>query len=112
MEPLHRTVPDFLAALLRKAPLSPEKLAFTWRSVVGPAVARVSAVHLSAEGIVEVQCPDDHWRREIRRSAPMITERLVFLLGSDVVKKLKVPGASRPASRRKRTSGPRPAPGT
>ncbi len=101
MEPLQRTVPTFLAELLRRAPLSPEKLAFAWRASVGPAIARVSTANLTSDGVVEVRCPDDHWRREIRRSAPMITERLVALLGPEVVKKLKVPGASRPSGRRK-----------
>jgi len=99
MQPLQQLLPDVLADLLRKAPLSPEKVAFAWRAAVGPAIARVSAVRLSDEGVVEVQCGDDHWRREIRRSAQVIKGRLVALLGAEVVKQVKVPGASR--SRRK-----------
>ena len=99
MQPLQQLLPDLLADLLRKAPLSPEKVAFAWRAAVGPAIARVSAVRLSDEGVVEVQCGDDHWRREIRRSAQVIKGRLVALLGAEVVKQVKVPGASR--SRRK-----------
>ncbi len=101
MEPLQRTVPDFLAELLRKAPLSPEKLSFAWRAAVGPAMARVSAVTLTPDGTVEVRCADDHWRREIRRAVPMIRERLAALLGVEIVRQIKVPGASRPARARR-----------
>jgi predicted nucleic acid-binding Zn ribbon protein len=95
MEPLQQTVPAFLAELLRRAPLSPEKLAFAWRTSVGPAMARVSTAHITPDGVVEVRCADDHWRRELKRAAPVITERLRALLGPDIVKKLKVPGPSR-----------------
>jgi predicted nucleic acid-binding Zn ribbon protein len=94
MEPLQQTIPAVLARLLRDAPLSPEKVTFAWRAAVGAAIARVSAVRLSDDGIVWVQCEDDHWRREIRRSATVIKERLVALLGVEVVKQVKVPGAS------------------
>jgi predicted nucleic acid-binding Zn ribbon protein len=93
MQPLQHTIPDVLAELVRKAPLSPEKVTFAWRAAVGPAISHVSAVWLSAEGIVEVACAHDQWRREIRRSMPVIKERLVALLGADVVKQIKVPGA-------------------
>ncbi len=93
MQPLHQFMPKVLADVLRKAPLTPEKVAFAWRAAVGPAIARVSTVQLSADGVVHVACGDDHWRREIRRSAPMITSRLAALLGAEVVKQVKVPGA-------------------
>jgi len=106
MQPLQHVLPDLLAALLRKAPLSPEKVAFAWRAAVGPAIARVSVVRLSDEGVVEVQCGDDHWRREIRRSAPVIKEKLVALLGAEVVKQVKVPGGPR-SKRRSSTGGGR-----
>ncbi len=95
MQPLQQTVPAVLADILRRTPLSPEKVSFAWRVAVGPAVARVSSVQLSPDGVIHVTCGDDHWRREIRRSAPMISSRLVALLGADVVKQVKVPGAAR-----------------
>lgn len=63
-------------------------------------MARVSTVRLSQEGVIEVQCADDHWRREIRRSASMIAARLVPLLGAEVIKQVKVPGASRGRKRK------------
>ncbi len=90
MEPLQHALPAVLADILRRVPLSPEKVSFAWRTAVGPAFARVSAARLSADGVVEVQCGDEHWRREIRRSAPVIRERLAALLGADVVKTVKV----------------------
>ena len=95
MQPLQQSVPAVLADILRRAPLSPEKVLFAWRAAVGPAIARVSSVQLSPDGVIHVACGDDHWRREIRRSAPVITSRLVALLGPDVVKQLKVPGVAR-----------------
>ena len=101
MEPLQQSLPTVLADILRRAPLSPEKVVFAWRAAVGPAIARVSTVRLSQEGVIEVQCADDHWRREIRRSVPMITTRLVTLLGADVIRQVKVPGAG---GRKKRGS--------
>lgn len=104
MEPLQQTVPIFLAELLRRAPLSPEKMAFAWRASVGPAIARIATAHITTDGVIEVQCADDHWRRELKRSAPMIADRLRALLGTDVVKKLKIPAVSRPTGRRRKAA--------
>jgi predicted nucleic acid-binding Zn ribbon protein len=95
MEPLQRAIPDVLTHLLRNAPLSDEKLVFAWRNAVGPAMARASTVRLSGDGTVEVVCADDRWRREIRRSLPVIKERLSALLGHDIVSRVKVAGAAR-----------------
>ncbi len=90
MEPLQHALPAVLAEILRRVPLSPEKVSFAWRNAVGPAFARVSAVRLTDEGVIEVQCGDEHWRREIRRSTPVIKERLAALLGDEVVKSVRV----------------------
>src|SRR5512135_2397151 len=103
MHPLSQTIPDVVARLVRNAPLSPEKVAFAWRAAVGPAMARAASLHLSEAGGVEVTCNDDHWRREIRRSLPMIKERLTALLGGDIVGQLKVPARRTGAARRRRT---------
>lgn len=94
MQPLQHAIPDVLTRLLRGAPLSPEKVTFAWRAAVGPAMARASSVRLSGEGVIEVTCGDDHWRREIRRSLPFIKGRLSALLGEEVVRQLKVAGAA------------------
>ncbi len=102
MHPLSQTIPDVVARLVRNAPLSPEKVAFAWRAAVGPAMARAASLHLSDAGDVEVTCSDDHWRREIRRSLPVIKERLGALLGADVVRRLKVPARRTDAASRRR----------
>ncbi len=96
MQPLQHAIPDVLTHLLRNAPLSSEKVAFAWRAAVGPAMARASSVRLSGDGVIEVACADDHWRREIRRSLPIIRERLAALLGVEVVRRIKLPAAARP----------------
>jgi predicted nucleic acid-binding Zn ribbon protein len=95
MEPLQHAIPNVLTHLLRNAPLSSEKVAFAWRAAVGPAMARASTVRLSSDGVIEVASDDDHWRREIRRSLPIIRERLAALLGAEVVRRITLPAAPR-----------------
>ncbi len=90
MEPLQHAVPAVLADILRRVPLCPEKVSFAWRNAVGPAFARVSAVRLTEDGVIEVQCADEHWRREIRRSTPLIKQRLAALLGDEIVKSVRI----------------------
>ena len=45
--PVHEFMPQALAEILRKAPLTPEKVAFAWRSAVGPAVDKASTYRLT-----------------------------------------------------------------
>ncbi len=82
-------MPDALADVLRKAPLTPEKVAFAWRTTVGPAVERVTAVELRGY-ILHVRTQDATWQREIERSAAVIRRRLATLLGHDIVRGLDV----------------------
>ena len=82
-------MPDALAALLRKAPLTPEKIAFAWRTAVGPSVARVTAVELVG-ATLRVRAKDPQWRREIEHSAGIIRARLDALLGPGTVRGLDV----------------------
>ena len=89
MVPAHTAIPHVLAEVLRKAPLCPEKVAFAWRAAVGPAVARVTAVSLDADGVLRVTANDAHWGREIRRSSKLILARLEGLLGPGTVKSLR-----------------------
>jgi hypothetical protein len=115
MEPIHAFMPEALAALLRDAPLCPEKVTFAWRAAVGPAMNHVSRVELH-DHVLRVQTKNAAWQREIERSAGLIRTRLSMLLGDDVVRELDVrvsrgPGVSdgppaihtprRPAPRRK-----------
>jgi hypothetical protein len=81
-------MPAALAEVLRKAPLTPEKVAFAWRSAVGPAVDKATTVDLR-DGILHVRARDASWQREVERSAGLIRSRLTALLGN-VVKRIEV----------------------
>lgn len=82
-------MPDALAGVLRKAPLTPDKIAFAWRTAVGPAVDRVTSIELKGR-VLHVRAKDAAWRREVERSAGVIRMRLATLLGDDVVRGLDV----------------------
>ena len=82
-------MPDALAAVLPRAPLTPEKVAFSWRTAVGPAVDKVTSIALH-DGVLHVRAKDATWQREIERSAALIRSRLDSLLGEDVVRYIKV----------------------
>jgi predicted nucleic acid-binding Zn ribbon protein len=100
MEPLHQLIPAAVAALVRDVPLSPGKVAFAWRTAVGPAIDRATTVALANGGALEVRVADQHWRREIRRSAPLVLERLATMLGAGTVTKLEIVHAAAEKARR------------
>ena len=81
-------MPDALAEILRKAPLTPEKVAFAWRSAVGPAVDKATTVDLR-NGVLYVTARDASWQQEVERSAGLIRSRLTVLLGG-IVKTIRV----------------------
>ena len=87
--PVHTFMPQALAELLRKAPLTPEKIAFAWRTAVGPAVDQVTAIELRGT-VLDVAARDATWQREVERSAAIIRARLDALLGAGVVRGLDV----------------------
>lgn len=89
MIPLQRFMPDALVAILRKAPLSSEKVAFAWRTAVGASVDRVTRVELR-DGVLHVRAKDAAWHREVERSAGLIRARLDGLLGDGVVRYIHV----------------------
>jgi Dna[CI] antecedent DciA-like protein len=82
-------MPDAVAAIVRKAPLTPEKVAFAWRSVVGPAIDHATSVNWS-DGVLRVKAKDVAWQREVERSAALIRSRLDHLLGERVVRYIDV----------------------
>jgi predicted nucleic acid-binding Zn ribbon protein len=90
--PAHLLMPSALAVILRKAPLTPEKVAFAWRAAVGPAVDNATSVALQDE-VLRVRAKDAAWRREVERSSPLILARLQTLLGKDVVRFIDVKSA-------------------
>lgn len=92
MIPVADVIPGALAAVLRKAPLTPEKVAFAWRLAVGAAVDRATTIEL-ADGVLCVRAKDPSWRREVERSAGLIRRRLESVLGADVVRHLDIRAA-------------------
>jgi hypothetical protein len=89
MIPAQQVMPSALAVILRKAPLTPEKVAFAWRTAVGPAVDRATTVELKGR-VLHVRANDAAWQREVERSAPLIRARLDALLGEAVVRTIEV----------------------
>ena len=87
--PLQRFMPDVVASVLRKAPLTPEKVAFAWRSAVGPAVDAVTSVEL-CDGVLRVRARDQAWTKEVQRSAALIQARLGSVLGVGIVRSIQV----------------------
>lgn len=84
MIPVQRVLPDLLGEIIRRQPLSPAKVDFAWRTSVGPAIARVSAVQLGADGTLRVRVGDRRWKGEIERARDVIRARLDRLLGGDL----------------------------
>jgi len=89
MIPLQQVMPAALASVLRQAPLTPEKVAFAWRTAVGAAVDRASVVELRGATLV-VRVKGDEWRPEILRSSALIRARLELVLGPGIVTRLDV----------------------
>ena len=89
MEPVSRLIPAALASLLRKAPLSDGKVAFAWRSAVGPVMDKVTSVALDGH-VLRVRARDEAWKREIDRSTAIIRARVAEVLGDDVVRRIDV----------------------
>jgi predicted nucleic acid-binding Zn ribbon protein len=87
---VRQVVPDAVADIIRKAPLSAEKVAFAWRSVVGPAISQATSVSWDDDGVLRVKTKDAAWQREVERSAALIRSRLETLLGENVVRYIDV----------------------
>jgi len=89
MVPLTQFIPDALAIVLRKAPLTPEKVAFAWRLAVGPAIDKATTVRLADNGILHVRAESPAWLAAVRKSTSLIHIRMTDLLGEDTVKKVE-----------------------
>jgi hypothetical protein len=89
MIPVNAFLPGAVAEIIRKAPMSQEKVEFAWRTAVGPSVDRVTKVRLTGY-ILQVHASDAAWRREIEHSAALIRNRLESLLGPGIVRGLNV----------------------
>jgi predicted nucleic acid-binding Zn ribbon protein len=95
MVPAHRVLPGVLAAAIRQAPLTPEKVQFAWRQAVGPVVERSTTIRLDDDGVLRVTAADQHWAREVERSSRLILQRLESLLGQNVVRWVDVQAPGR-----------------
>jgi predicted nucleic acid-binding Zn ribbon protein len=102
MEQVNQFLPAAVASLVRDVPLSPGKLAFAWRAAVGPAIDRATSVSLAGDGVLEVRVADQHWRREVKRSAPLVLDRLAAMLGPSTVTRLEIVVESRETVRRRK----------
>ena len=89
MRPLSSAISGALPELLRTAALSPGKVQFSWKTAVGPALARVTAVRLEGTTLL-VDTPSPEWKREVMRSSPVILRRLQTFLGEDTVTEIVV----------------------
>ena len=84
-----QVIPDALAAILRKAPLSDDKIAFAWRMAVGPAMDKVTTLSYR-NGVLQVRARDANWQREVERAAGIVRHRLDAILGAGIVKSIDV----------------------
>ena len=78
-----------VATAAKRDSVTPEKVAFAWRSVVGPAIDHATSVEWH-DGVLHVRARDRAWQREVERSAALIRSRLDHLLGDRVVRYIDV----------------------
>lgn len=100
MDSFRQVLPRMLAPAVRQAPLSPEKVAFAWRTVGGAAIARTTAVVLGEDGVLTVSSQDPHWAREVHRLRHELLRGLEPWLGHGVVTRIEVAGATTRRPRR------------
>ena len=89
MIPVHQVIPTALAEVLRKAPMSPEKLAFAWRASVGPAINNATTIEIRGR-VLHVRARDASWQREVERSLAIVRSRMEALLGHGTVGDIRV----------------------
>jgi hypothetical protein len=84
----NQVMPAVVADVIRKAPLSDDKVSFAWRLAVGPAVGRATRVRLDAQGTLHVSAEAPAWLDGVRQSAGLIRSRLAHFLGDHAVKRI------------------------
>ena len=89
MESTAKLMPRVLAQIVKDAPLSHGKVDFAWRSSVGAATARASAVRLEGT-VLLVEAQSAQWASAIMRASPVILSRLRALLGHDTVAEIRL----------------------
>ena len=84
----NQIMPAVVAEVIRKAPLTDEKVAFAWRLAVGPALGKATSVRLGSDGTLYVTADSSAWNDSIRASIGMIRSRLAHYLGEHTVKRI------------------------
>jgi hypothetical protein len=83
-------MPAVVADVIRKAPLTDEKVAFAWRLAVGPAVGKVTTVRLASNGTLYVKADAPAWNDAIAKSLGLIRSRLAHYLGETAITKIDI----------------------
>jgi hypothetical protein len=84
-----KVIPAVVEEVIRKAPLTPEKVSFAWRMAVGPAIGNATSVRLGDNGQLYVTCDSAAWSAAVKKSTGLIHNRLDALLGAGAVKALQ-----------------------
>ena len=84
----NQVMPAVVADVIRKAPLTDEKVSFAWRLAVGPAVDKATKVRLGNDGTLYVSADSAAWIDGVRQSIGLIRSRLAHFLGEDAVKRI------------------------
>ncbi len=88
MHPVGPLLSSVLPALLARAPLTPDKVAFAWRTAAGDALARATRIELR-DGILHVAADDPRWLSEVERARTALLPRLAALLGEGTVRMIR-----------------------
>jgi hypothetical protein len=89
MIPANKVMPQIVGDIIRKAPLTDEKVAFAWRLAVGPALSKATTARLAADGTLYVTVESQAWADSIRASVGLIRQRLAHFLGDGAVKRIE-----------------------
>jgi hypothetical protein len=84
----NKVMPAVVADVIRKAPLTDEKVAFAWRLAVGPAVGKATTVRLASNGTLYVKAEAPAWNDAIGKSLGIIRSRLAHYLGETAVSRI------------------------
>lgn len=85
----NKVLPAIVAEVIRKAPMTDEKVAFAWRLAVGPAVGNATTVRLAPNGTLYVKADAPAWNDAIGKSLGIIRSRLAHYLGDSAVKNVE-----------------------
>jgi hypothetical protein len=83
-----KVMPAVLADVIRKAPLTDEKVQFAWRLAVGPALDKATTVRLAANGTLYVKAEAPAWNDAIGKSLGIIRSRLAHFLGETTIDRI------------------------